>query len=207
MGSRLALGARAIVMLPVGGAFGIEQVQPNTLAKEAMDQKEAQMLALGAKLVEGSQTVRTATEADIDNTSETSILSTVAKNTAQAFLWGLQWAATFVGVPETGIEFGLNTEFDLVSMTSVERAELVNEWQKGAISFTEMRDNLRRAGVATQDDTVAKAEIEQGQAEQLANAVATATAMADALPDPTGKPAPAPGGPKPKPNPTDPKNA
>lgn len=191
MGGSVGLGARGGIMLPVGGSAQILQVEPNTLAKEAMDQKEAQMLALGAKLVEGSQVVRTATEADIDNTSETSILSTVAKNTSQAFVWGLEWAAAFVGVPETGIEFSLNTEFDLVSMTALERAQLLKEWQSGGITFEEYRDNMRRAGVATLPDAEAKTKIAAEDAERLANAVTQATALAATQPDPTPAPKPA----------------
>jgi hypothetical protein len=184
MGDKVGLGTRGAIVLPVGGAAGILQVQPNTLAKEAMEQKEAQMLALGAKLVEGSQTQRTATEADIDNTSETSILSTVAKNTAQAFKWGLEWAAAFVGVSEAGIEFNLNTEFDMVSMTAADRAQLLKEWQAGGIVWEEYRDNMRRAGVATLNDTEAKTKAAAEDGERLANAVKQAEALAPTNPAP-----------------------
>ncbi len=193
MAGRVGLGTRGGIMLPVGGQATILQVQPNTLAKEAMEQKEAQMLALGAKLVEGSQVVRTATEADIDNTSETSILSTVAKNTSQAFVWGLEWAAAFVGSSESGIEFSLNTEFDLVSMTPADRAQLLKEWQSGGIVFEEYRDNMRRAGIATLSDAEAKTKAAAEDAERLANAVAQATAIQATQPDPTPQPKPAPG--------------
>ncbi|WLJ71034.1 putative structural protein [Sphingomonas phage Kimi] len=161
LGGKVRLGARGAVALPIGGDAKLLQADPNTLAKEAMDQKEAQMLALGAKLVEGSQVQRTATEADIDNVSETSVLSTVAKNVGAGFKWALEWAAVFVGASEAGIAYELNTEFDLVNMTPEERKALLAEWQAGAISFTEVRDNLRRAGVASLDDKTAKTEIEQ----------------------------------------------
>lgn len=177
MGGNVALGARGGILLPVDGAAGILQVEPNTLAKEAMDQKEAQMLALGAKLVEGSQVQRTATEADIDNTSETSVLSSVAKNVGAAIKWALEWCAIFVGVPETGIDYDLNTEFDLTNMTPEERARLLAEWQGGGITFSEYRDNLRRAGIATLTDAQAKTEIQNEQAEALAKAVEEAEAM------------------------------
>lgn len=190
MGGAVGLGARGGIMLPVDGAAGILQVEPNTLAKEAMDQKEAQMLALGAKLVEGSQVERTATEADIDNTSETSVLSSVAKNVSAGIVWALEWAAYFVGASEDGIEYNLNTEFDLVNMTPEERKTLLAEWQGGGITFTEYRDNLRRAGIATLSDEKAKSEIATEQAEQLARAVeetaATTAAITDNSPPPKG---------------------
>ncbi len=171
MKGAVALGARGGILLPEQGSAGILQVQPNTLAKEAMDQKEAQMLALGAKLVEGSQVQRTATEADIDNTSETSILSSVAKNVGSGFKWALEWCSVFVGATEEGIEYDLNTEFDLVNMTPEERNTLLKEWQAGGIDFEEYRDNLRRAGIATKTDAEAKASIDKEQADSLARAV------------------------------------
>lgn len=174
MGDKIGLGSRAIVMLPVGGSFGIEQVEPNTIAKEGMEQKEAQMLALGAKLVEGSQTVRTATEATYDNVSETSILSQVAKNTSDAIEFGLGWAADFVGAPKDAIEYDLNTEFDLVNLSPQERMQLLKEWQSGGISFTEYRASMRRAGIATLSDADAKKEIAAEEQQRLEDAVAAA---------------------------------
>ncbi len=167
LGGKVMLGSRAAIPLPVGGEAGILQVEPNTLSKEAMDQKEAQMLALGAKLVEGSQTQRTATEASIDNTSETSVLSSVAKNVAAGFKWALEQAALFVGT--TGeIAYDLNTEFDLVDLSPEERGQLIAEWQAGAVTFEEMRASLRRAGIAYLDDDEAKKQLEEEAANNLA---------------------------------------
>jgi hypothetical protein len=135
------------------------------------------MLALGAKLVEASQTQRTATEADYDNISETSILSSTASNVGAAFTWGLQFASQFVGAKDETIEYDLNTEFDLVNLTPDERRQLISEWQSGAITFEEMRDNLRRGGIATLTDAAAKSKIAAEGAERLANEVAQATAL------------------------------
>lgn len=188
LGGKVRLGARGAIPLPAGGSAELLQAEPNTLAKEAMDQKEAQMLALGAKLVEGSQVQRTATEADIDNISETSVLSSVAKNVGSGFQWALKWAAVFVGAPVESIAYELNTEFDLVNMSPEERKALLLEWQGGAISFTEMRDNLRRAGIASLSDDKAKTEIEQEMQAAVDREVAAAGATAEAtnLPDPNG---------------------
>lgn len=157
----VTLGARGAVPLPEGGSAGLLQATPNTLPFEAMQHKERQMVALGAKLVEDKQVQRTATEADIEHTSESSTLASSAQNVGSAFKWALDWCAVFVGVPDSGIKFELNTEFDLTKMTPEERKQLVAEWQAGAIAFTEMRENLRRGGIAKLDDEKAKAEIEQ----------------------------------------------
>lgn len=202
LGGAVALGARGGIMLPENGSAGILQVEPNTMAKEAMDQKEAQMLALGAKLVEATQTggvASTATEAAIDNISETSILSSVAKNVATAIEWGLEWGAVFTGDDEDGIVYDMNTEFDLTKMDANERAQLLKEFQSNGITFSEYRMNMRRSGIATLPDDKAKAELDKQAEDSLSKAVDEAEALAATQPDDgTGKPGPAPaGGPKP----------
>jgi hypothetical protein len=180
MGGTVALGSRSVIPLPANSSAGLLQVEANSMAKEAMDQKEAQMLALGAKLVEGSQVQRTATEADIDNISETSVLSSVAKNVGAAIKWALEKAALFVGADGQAIEYSLNTEFDLVNLSPDERRILLSEWQAGGIVTEEYRANLRRAGVATLDDNAFKSTAAAEDAERMAKAVSEAEAMATA---------------------------
>lgn len=194
----IPIGALGAIALPADGAAGILQAEPNTLAKEAMDQKEAQMLALGAKLIEGSQTQRTATEADYDNISETSVLSTIAKNVSSAIQWGLIYACRFIGVvppaegQEGAVAYELNTEFDLVSLSPEERKTIISEYQTGLITWTEARDSLRRAGIASLSDEDAKKETESEEAERMANAVKEAEGLAKAAamanPDPNNDP-------------------
>ena len=57
------------------------------------------------------------------------------------------------------IVFELNTNYDVNRLDAQERAQLILEWQSGAISWNEMRDSLRLSGIVTQEDEVAKAQI------------------------------------------------
>lgn len=190
LNKRIDFGSRGGIPLPTGGDAKLLQAEPNTMIKEAMDHKEKQMVALGAKLIEDSTVVRTATEAMMDDTSETSILATCAKNVGTAYQYALEWAAKFMGIDESQVEFEINTNFDLGTMDSLTRAQLLKEWQAGGISFTEYRDNMRKSGLVSQDDSVAQAEIEKEQEKQLGKEVDAAAAMADAVP-----PVPAPNAP------------
>jgi hypothetical protein len=156
----VALGSRSAIMLPPQGTAGLLQPDPNTMPKEAMEHKERQMVALGAKLVEEKSVQRTATEADLENASESSTLATSAKNVSTAMEFAFKWAARFIGAPDTEITFKLNTEFDLTKMSPEERKALIAEWQAGAIAWPEMRENMRRAGIAKLDDDEAKALID-----------------------------------------------
>jgi hypothetical protein len=158
MKGKVHLGSRGGIMLPKGGTAGLLQPQQNTMPKEAMEHKEHQMVALGAKLVEERSIRRTATEARQDEASETSILSSSTKNVTVAYQQCLKWAQMFT-TAAGDIVFALNSDFDLSNMTPAERQQLIMEWQSEAITFTEMRTALKRTRIAYQDDDEAQAEI------------------------------------------------
>lgn len=164
---QIRLGSWGGVPLPVGANAGLLQMQPNTMPFEAMGHKEAQMVALGAKLVEQRQVQQTATEARQNNVSETSSLAIVANNVSDVMEWAMKTALIFTG-GEGEIEYRLNTDFDLAKMTPEQRSQTIKEWQGGALTFEEMRTVLRKAGVATEDDKTAKAKIDSEQAESMA---------------------------------------
>jgi hypothetical protein len=155
----LRLGSRAFVQLPVGGSALLLQAAPNGLVKEAMDQKERMMIALGARLIEQKTVQRTATEARIEASATMSILGQCAENVASAYVKALAWAGAFAGTSEPST-IVIDADAALRALSVEERKQLVTEWQSGAISFTEMRNQLRSGGVASLDDEEAKAEID-----------------------------------------------
>jgi hypothetical protein len=160
---RIFLGSRAAIPLPVGAQAGLLQVNANSMPKEAMDQKERQMVALGAKLVVNNDVQRTLGEAQQEEASESSILATATKNVSIAYTFAIQVASQFVvtgGIAIEKILYDLNTDFPAARLTPNDRAQLISEWQSGAITFNEMRDALRRGGIATADNDDAKADIE-----------------------------------------------
>lgn len=166
------LGSRAAIPLPQGGTAGLLQANPNTMPKEAMEAKERQMVALGAKLVEQTAVQRTATEAKQEEASEVSVLATGAKNVAAGYRTALAWCGLFLGTDQEP-HFDLNTDFEIGRMSAQDRAQLIAEWQSGAIAFEEMRFNLRRANVAYLEDEEAKDAIE----EELASGMGAGAAL------------------------------
>jgi len=73
-----------------------------------MKQKEEQMRALGAKLVQPFMGSRTATQANHEASTDNSVLSLVCDNVSRAYARALQWAAQFMGEEgETG--FSIDT--------------------------------------------------------------------------------------------------
>lgn len=156
------VGSSQAVLLPQGGAAGIVQAEPNTLAKEGMEHKEKQMRAIGARFVEDRAVQRTATEAAQDETSETSILTSSANNVSSAYTKALGWAALFVGetnVSDEALAYQLNTDLAVSRMTSQDRQQLIAEWQGGGMTWKEYRWNMRRSGLVYEDDDDAREEI------------------------------------------------
>jgi hypothetical protein len=161
LSGKIKLGGRGALPLPEGAAANLLQAEPNGQPFEAMKHKEAQMIGLGAKLIEPAQVQRTATEAEYEEAAETSVLSSVARNVSKNMEWAMQWAGYFVGVPEKSIRYDLNTDFGLSNLTPEQRGQLVREWQAEAITYSEMRAVLRRGGIATLSDEEAIKAIEK----------------------------------------------
>lgn len=160
MKGKFKIGSRTMVPLPKEGKADILQPDPNTMAKEAMEQKEDQMVALGAKVIEQRQVSRTATETSGDAVVDNSILAVCARNCNDAYRRALEDVARYLGVTLTDDHYyELNTDYDTRRMTAQERQQLVDEFVKGAITFEEMRYNFKRSGVAYEDDAKAKTTI------------------------------------------------
>ena len=120
--------------------------------------KEQQMVSLGAKIIEPAEVTKTATQVSGEQAEDTSVLSTIANNTSDAYARVFTWCGLYAGTTQE-CKVTLNTRFNTNKMTAQERQQLIAEWQAGAISFPEMRANLY-------EDEIAKIEdVEQAQAE------------------------------------------
>lgn len=156
------IGARAPLLLPEGGGLTIAQAQPNSLAKEAMDQKEAQMAALGARLLQPGSAVKTATEAQGDQEAEHSVLSLAVSNVSEAYSLALGWMARFMGAEGGEIDYAINQEFTKLVLDPAMLTALIAAWQSGQIPEADLWQQLRKYGVIDpeKDDETIRAEIE-----------------------------------------------
>lgn len=168
---KIQLGSRAILPLPQGASAGLLQPNANTLPKEAMDQKEAQMRELGAKLVEKKEVAVTATEAGINSSSENSILSACANNVTKAYARCLVWSGMFanenVSNDPTSPIFELNTEFAVARISPNEVKAVIDAYNAKLITYEEARDRLKQGGLAYVDDMLAKQEMDEQADKEL----------------------------------------
>lgn len=158
------VGSRAILALPANGSAGILQAQPNTLAGEAMKDKEAQMAALGARLIVGSVGNKTARQQDSEDTVAHSVLSLVCDNVSAAYRQALTWFAAFNSTePADGdIEFEIPTDFASREMDPAELTALLAAVQAGKMPESDLWTRLRNAGLidSTKSDDDIREEID-----------------------------------------------
>ena len=168
------LGSRGGIPLPPGGSAGILQVQPNSMCKEAMDQKESQMIALGARIVRESNVAKTATEVNSDKVSEVSTLAAGARSTSAGLRSAFAFAQQFAGT-SAKIKYELATDFDMTRMTSQELLAIVTAWQAGLMVTESVYDIFTRAGYVTMSLEDAKTKGLKMEPEPVATGVAART--------------------------------
>ena len=161
---QVMLGSQNAVSLPPGSTAELLQAAPNSMPMEGMEHKEDQMKAIGAKLIEPGATKQTATEAEIEETSEASVLSSVAKNVSAAYQLAFYFCSLFgEEVSKDDILINLNSEFQVMGLNAQERQEVVSAWQAEVLTWGEVREVYRRKGIATEADEDAKTAIENAQ--------------------------------------------
>lgn len=196
LGGRIVLGSQKALPLPRDADAFLLQIDESQLALSAMEHKERQAVSLGARLVQTAQVQRTAKEAGMEEASEQSLLLSSAKNVNSAYARALKSAALFAGAKITDdIGYSLNTDFDILRLDSPGRAQLLNEWQRGAVTFSEYRSILRRAGVATLDDAEAQRQLDEEASTMAARMGLDPTIQNNGKPADKNAPADTPGSP------------
>lgn len=143
-------GSRAILPLPLNGQAGLIQAQPNTLAREAMQDKEKMMAAIGARLIMSGSAAKTATQQDSEDTVAHSVLSLACDNVSAAYKRALAWVANFARV--TGeLEFSIPTDFTKRTVDVTELQTLLQYVQAGKLPESELWSRLRQVGIISSD--------------------------------------------------------
>jgi hypothetical protein len=149
----IVVGSRSILPIPVGGSAGVLQAQPNTLARQAMLDKEQQMASLGARLLNSTGTVKTATQQNSEDASAHSVLSLCCNNVSMALSKCLSWAAKFENVTLASISdgdddaddnsFAINTDFLGTNIDAPTLSTLLAMVQAGKIPESDFWQALR----------------------------------------------------------------
>ena len=166
----IKMGVNRAILLKNGGTAALLQAKSDTGLFEAMDTKEKQMAALGARFLKTSDVVKTAYQVKVENPAQSTILGNCAANVANAYTDLLKFAHVICGLDPNNVRFELNTDFEYNRVGSEEITTATNCYITGGISFKEWRDVLRRARLASEDDEVVLKEVEKRKAEEAQKA-------------------------------------
>lgn len=161
-GNKIRLGST--IVYGNGGGLDPVQAEANTIANEAMLRKEEQMVALGARIMQGDASNKTATATDIDNKSQTSMLSSIAQNISQSYQQALYWMEMFSNKNYGTIDditFELSDDYSSLVFDPAKAQAYASLIMSETITQSEARDNLRETGMKLlETDEEYKAEIE-----------------------------------------------
>lgn len=135
------------------GQANLVQANESQLALKLMQEKENQMLMIGARIVQQSGQNETAEAARIRYSSDNSVLGTIAGNVSEAMKLALLDAQLYMaGTSDVnGTVFWLNQEFFDEAMDAQMILAQIQLWQQGFIAKSDLRTNLRQAAIIEAD--------------------------------------------------------
>lgn len=149
-----SIGSGTIWHLPEGCSVGMLEFTGAGLAalRQAMLDKEARMVQLGARLLEApKRTAETAEAVRLRGEAEASSLSILAGTVGRGLTRALRHIAWWQGLEPEAVTVRLNRDFVEARLTAPDILALVESWQKGAISRRTLYDNLRDGEVLPPD--------------------------------------------------------
>ena len=151
------VGARRGIVTAGGGSVTLVQAVANGSAAEAMTKKEAQMVSIGARLIEPNGQAETAEASRIKHAGDNSVLANVVQNASEAIQTALGWVNLFMGVTFEPV-FQINEDFYDKSIDPQTIVAKIQLFDRGIIGKTDIRGTLRKAGEIERDDEEIEAE-------------------------------------------------
>lgn len=160
--NNMYVGSGRMLGVPAGEQFAFAQVQPNTLSKEAMSEKEQLMISLGAQLIQPGTVAKTATQSAGEQVTSHSVLSLIAANVSEAYQVIMTYQAQFMNVTVTdeNLKFEINQDFVDPNIDSNMLREMIAGFLSGAIPATDYHQWLKKQRLTNPDK-----ELEEFQSE------------------------------------------
>jgi hypothetical protein len=138
------IGSRAVVVLPVGGSFGIAQAEPNQMPSKGMEAKEGQLVKIGANIIRDTSGDMRVDQVKIVHAGRTSKLGTLAGNVQDALTQSVTWALEFMGGEPVDDMVTVNREFFDSRIDPQEILAGVALLDRGLIAKVDVRTRLRK---------------------------------------------------------------
>lgn len=167
----IKLGSRAGHVLGEQGSATLLQANENQLVMRAMEAKEQQMIAIGARIIQDrtSRSDReTAEAARIRFASENSVLGDVVGNLSEAINKCIGWAGEFMGVDSEGTRFLINREFYDRDVDPQMIMSMVTLLDRDIIAEQDIFDRLKTGGLISPERSLEDVRDESGMNSPIA---------------------------------------
>jgi hypothetical protein len=142
-GNNIKIGSRMAYYLGPSAKGEFMQTNPNQLADTAMQRKEEQAVAIGARLIAPAGGRETAEAARIRYGSQNSALHTLVDNVSKGIKRAILDVARFMGV-EVDVEYELNRQFYEDTADAQLIAQQIMLLDRGVIAADDIRDYMKR---------------------------------------------------------------
>jgi len=119
--------------------------------EKGIEKKEAQMAALGARMLSDTVVAETATGAGIRSSGEFSILAQLSDRVSKVLSRACSFMHLWAGLQDVSVR--LNTDYLPARLTPQEIQSLISAWQAGGISSNVLFDNLKQGEIINSDIT------------------------------------------------------
>jgi hypothetical protein len=154
MASGMYFGAPVMLPVPAGERFEIAQAQPNSMAKEAMNDKLEMMIGLGAMFIQPGSAAKTATQTQGEQMVQHSVLSLIASNCSEAYTKALKWAARFMAADESQCEYTVKQNFTDANPSPQMLQQIVASFLQGAIPLADYHRWMQRNQLADEEQSL-----------------------------------------------------
>jgi hypothetical protein len=141
--SGVVVGARAGHFLGESGAFHTATAPESSSLSRALEDIKADMIAMGARIIEPRLGQRTAKEARMQTASEMSVLETVVGNCSEGIEKAMEFVSRFMGADESRAIFQLNTEFFPDDIDPQSAMAIIQFGDAGIVARSDQRRMLR----------------------------------------------------------------
>ena len=162
------IGSGTLLGVPSGEKFDFAQAKPNSLAREAMQDKVHMMIGLGAMFLSPAGQAKTATQVDGELMAQHSVLSLISSNVSEAYNQALGYVKLFMGSDDEAY-LEINKEFVRPNATSQDITAMVASFLQGALPLSDLLSWQQRHGLVDKDKTLEDYSEEIGVQDSMAD--------------------------------------
>lgn len=137
------------------GKLELVQAQENNLCRTIKQDKEAEMVMLGAQLIQRGGQAETAEAARLNAAAEASVLDTLVNDLSEDIEAALEDCARFLGIDQAGVQFTLNTDYWETGLSPQAFMAVVQGYQANLYAQTDAIEMIRtgKIGISAERTT------------------------------------------------------